>query len=304
MNTNEKPITLETITGNICGTMTLPGSGDNENIAIIISGSGPTDRDGNSRLVSGKHDCLKMLAAALAEQGVASVRYDKRGESYSYSAAPNEIDLSIERYVQDVVSWVSLLSNEYGYSDITIIGHSEGALIGMLAAQQCPVTRFISIAGSSEKGSNALRRQLNGKLSNELAKTSEHIISSFELGQTVDDVPQELNMLFRHSVQPYMISWFRYAPTDELSKLTIPCLILQGDTDIHITVNDSIALHHANKQSELKILSGMNHILKSVPPDFEQQIASYSDPDLPIVSEVISVISSFLSHSKTDLTKS
>ena len=137
----------------------------------------------------------------------------------------------------------------------------------------------------------------------ELAKTSEHIISSFELGQTVDDVPQELNMLFRHSVQPYMISWFRYAPTDELSKLTIPCLILQGDTDIQITVNDSIALHHANKQSELKILSGMNHILKSVPPDFEQQIASYSDPDLPIVSEVISVISSFLSHSKTGLTK-
>ena len=102
MNINEKPITLETTTGNICGTMTLPGSGDNENIALIISGSGPTDRDGNSRLVSGKNDCLKMLATALAEQGVASVRYDKRGESYSYSAAPNEIDLSIERYVQDL----------------------------------------------------------------------------------------------------------------------------------------------------------------------------------------------------------
>lgn len=303
MNINEKPITLETKTGNIYGTMIFPITGDKEKIALIISGSGPTDRDGNSRLVTGKNNCLKMLAIALAEQGIASVRFDKRGESYSFSAAPNEIDLRIELYVQDVVSWVDLLFSKYGYSNITIIGHSEGALIGMLAAQQCPVTAFISIAGSSEKGSIALRRQLNGKLPNQLVEINEQIISSFESGLAVADVPQELEMLYRRSVQPYMISWFNYVPTDELSKLAIPCLILQGDTDIQITVGDSLALHHSNKHSELKIITGMNHILKSVNASFDKQIASYSDPDLPIVSEAVSAITSFLSHSKTDLTK-
>jgi pimeloyl-ACP methyl ester carboxylesterase len=162
MSVQEEFITLETATGNIYGTLTRPAGDEHERIVLIISDSGPTDRDGNSPMLAGKNDCLKMLAVALAEQGIASVRYDKRGVAESLPAAPREIDLRIEYYVQDTVEWVQMLEREYGYAQISLVGHGEGALISALAAQLYPVTSLISIGKGAGRSATSVIRTPTG----------------------------------------------------------------------------------------------------------------------------------------------
>ena len=77
------PIELTTPAGAIAGTLVMPAGAGRVPVALIIAGSGPTDRDGNSALLPGKHDAYRLLAEALAAQGIASVRYDKRGVAAS-----------------------------------------------------------------------------------------------------------------------------------------------------------------------------------------------------------------------------
>ena len=295
--TSEQAIELNTPTGVIKGTLTSPAGTSKTPVVVIVAGSGPTDRNGNTPMLPGRNDSLKLLAAALGRQGVASVRYDKRGIAESASAARHESELRIEDYVQDTASWVTKLAGDSRFSGVVILGHSEGSLIGMLAAQRCPTRAFISIAGAAEKAAAILRRQLRGQLPPDLAEQSETILSSLEAGHTSVDVPTPLTVLYRPSVQPYLISWFKYSPTDELAKLKVPCLIVQGETDIQVGVSDAQALHAARHECQLKIIAGMNHVLKMVPADHDKQIASYSDPGLPLAAELIESLEQFFSNS-------
>src|ERR1043165_3945869 len=85
-------VTLTTPTGALHGTLLVPASTRPVPLAVIIAGSGPTDRDGNSPMLQGKNNSLKMLAEGLAARGIASVRYDKRGIAGSAKAGGNEVD--------------------------------------------------------------------------------------------------------------------------------------------------------------------------------------------------------------------
>ena len=289
----EQALVLQTPTGELQGTLTVPVGVSKPPVVLIIAGSGPTDRDGNTPLVAGKNDSLKLLAAALRDIGIASVRYDKRGVAASASAAREESDLRLEDYVQDAASWAAQLANDARFSGVTLLGHSEGSLIGLLAAQHSPVTAFVSIAGPAEQASVALRRQLQGRLPPDLAQRSEAILSALEAGRTVRDVPAPLMVLYRPSVQPYLVSWFRYTPMAEMAKLRVPCLIVQGETDIQVGVADAEKLHAANPRCELRVIPGMNHILKTVSADTDQQIGSYADPTRPLASELLQVLAQF-----------
>lgn len=290
---SEQALVLQTPTGELQGTLTVPADVSKPPVVLIIAGSGPTDRDGNTPLVAGQNDSLKLLAAALRDIGIASVRYDKRGVAASASAAHDESDLRLEHYVQDAASWVTHLANDARFSGVTLLGHSEGSLIGLLAAQHSPVTAFVSIAGPAEQASVALRRQLQGRLPPDLAQRSEAILAALETGRTVRDVPASLLVLYRPSVQPYLVSWFRYTPTIETAKLRVPCLIVQGETDIQVGVADAEKLHAANPRCVLRVIPGMNHVLKTVAADTDQQMASYADPTLPLASELVQVLAQF-----------
>lgn len=294
----EQAVELETPTGVINGTLTMPPGGSKVPVVLMIAGSGPTDRDGNTPVAAGKNDSLKLLAATLRDNGVASVRYDKRGIAGSKSAARAESDLRIEDYVQDAASWITKLTKDPRFTGVAVIGHSEGSLIGMLASQQSPAVAFISVAGPAEKASALLRRQLQGRLPPELVTRNEEILSSLEAGVTASEVPTSLMALYRPSVQPYLISWFKYSPSDEIAKMRIPCLLLQGGTDIQVGVNDAEKLHAANKTCLLKVIAGMNHVMKSVPPDRQKQIASYGDPTLPLDTELTRALAQFFSGEK------
>ena len=289
-----EPIVLETPTGKLFGALELPKSSAPLPVALIIAGSGPTDRNGNSPLIQGANNSLKYLAEGLAAQGIASVRYDKRGIAESAKSAASESDLRFETYIDDAVLWGKQLRTDKRFSSVIVIGHSEGSLIGMVAAQKMNADAFISIAGAGRPAPQALIDQLKGKLPADLQTKSEMITKSLSEGKTVEDVPPALGPLFRHSVQPYLISYFKYDPAKEIAKLSIPILIAQGTTDIQVPAQDANLLAQAKSSAKLLMIEGMNHVLKEVPAEQEKQIKSYTDPALPVAPKLIEGISGFI----------
>lgn len=277
--------------GAVHGTLLMPArSAGAMPVVLLISGSGPTDRDGNSAVLPGRNDSLRMIAAGLAADGIASVRYDKRGIAQSAKGAPAEADLRFDTYVDDAAGWCAQLRDDRRFSTVVIVGHSEGSLIGMVAAKRCGASGFVSIAGAGRPAADILRSQLKGKLPPELAAQSEEILSGLEQGKTSANPPAALAKLYRPSVQPYLISWFRYDPAKAIAALTVPVAILQGTTDIQVGVADAERLAAAQPKAKLVVVEGMNHVLKSVPADLKQQMASYSDPSLPLAKEVVPTI--------------
>jgi uncharacterized protein len=292
-------VSLDTGAGALYGTLELPASKPPFPVALIIAGSGPTDRDGNSRLLPGKNNSLKMLAEGLAGQGIASLRYDKRGIGESKTIGLKEEDLRFETYVDDAVRWGQYLRKDNRLRAPVIIGHSEGSLIGMLAARKLPADGYISIAGAGRPGGQIILLQLRSQsIPPDLMKQVEDIVSALEQGRTVDSIPQGLGALFRPSVQPYLISWFRYDPAKEIAKLTMPVLILQGTSDIQASVSEANLLAGANSKTKLLVIEGMNHMLKEVPEERDKQVASYSDPSLPLVPTLLNEISRFMASLK------
>ncbi len=289
----EAGIVLDTPTGKIVGSLLLPAAAGPVPVALIIAGSGPTDRDGNSSMIPGRNDSLRMLAQALARAGIASVRYDKRGIGASAQAMQSESALRFETYIDDAAAWVGRLRKDPRFSRVAVIGHSEGSLIGMVAARQAGADAFVSIAGVGTPLPAVLRRQLADKLPPDLLKENERILGALERGQTVDGVSPLLAALYRPSVQPYLISQFRYVPAERIAALSVPVLIVQGTTDIQVGVEDARALKKANPGARLEIVEGMNHVLKMVPAD-GAQLASYGDPALPLAPALVGAVTSFL----------
>jgi len=286
----EETVVLETPTGNIEGTLLLP-SKENIPLVLIIAGSGPTDRDGNSGSL--KNNSLKMLAQGLYDNNIASFRFDKRGIAKSAKAMISEEDLRFEHYIRDVQQWYLLLKNDLRFSSVIILGHSEGSLIGMIASQDVIPDKFISLAGPGVSMQATLKRQLADQPPYVLSM-SLPIIEELEKGKTVDSVPPLINILFRPSVQPYLISCFKYDPAIEISKVKSPILIVQGTTDIQIQVEDAKKLAAANSNSELVIIEGMNHILKEADANRFLNLRTYGDPSLKLKQGLIESITSFI----------
>lgn len=286
-----KPIVLETKTGKIRGTITSPESKAPVPVVLIIAGSGPTDRDGNNIVM--KNNSLKMLAEELLKNNIATLRYDKRGIAESKDASAEEKDMRFDDLVKDAAEWVKLLKADKRFSKVIIAGHSEGSLIGMIAAKDAGADGYISIAGAGSAADVILKEQLKSQPKS-ITDICYPILDSLKKGKTVDSVPKMLYTLFRPSVQPYMISWFKYDPQVELKKLNIPILILQGTTDIQVSSEDAKALFNANNKAEYHLIKGMNHILKEAEEDRTKNIATYSNPDLPIKQELIIDIVNFI----------
>jgi pimeloyl-ACP methyl ester carboxylesterase len=292
--TNAEEIELKTPTGSLYGTLEIPTSLGSPPLVLIISGSGPTDRDGNSQLLQGKNNSLKYLAEALARKGVASLRFDKRGVGKSASAVVREDDFRFETYIDDVTAWMNYLKKPNKYGTHFILGHSDGSLIGMVASRRGNVDGFISIAGAGRPAPQLIIEQMKSHLSPDLMRETERILGELKAGRTVASPPPALNALFRESVQPYLISWFKYDPAKEIAKLNIPVLIIGGTTDIQVPVNDAKILKNASKKATLFIVEGMNHIFKSVPNDAQKQLTSYSDSSLPVSEKLVNGILEFI----------
>ena len=285
----ETEVILETKTGQIFGTLTTPKRFSNIPVALIIDGSGPTDRNCNQTTM--KCDAYKKLAHELAGKKIASLRFDKRGIAESNSAMKSESDIRFDNYISDATDWIKLLKHDKRFSKVTVIGHSEGSLIGMVAARYAD--KFISIAGAGQSIDKTLKEQLSVQ-PKEIQDLSYPIIDSLKKGKVVNNVNPKVAFLFRQSVQPYMISWFNYDPQVEIKKLTIPVLIIQGTNDIQITVEDAKRLSRANPNSQLALIDNMNHIFRTVNGDRQANLATYNNPSLPLADGLVENISRFI----------
>ena len=281
-----RPIELDTPTGTLYGSLVLPKSDKPVPVVLIIAGSGPTDRNGNNTQ-GGRNDSLKKLAWHLAQNNIASVRFDKRGIAESRPAAPDERTLNLDQYVTDAVAWGNKLKADPRFADVFILGHSEGALIASLAAPGMDAAGVISIAGTARPVGQVLREQLQrNNMPPALLQRSFELIHALESGRTDDNVPEALHVIFRPSVQPYLISLLRYDPAKAFAALKMPALIIQGTHDIQVDVNDARLLKVAKPDADLALIDGMNHVMRIVPMDIKRQAQSYNDPNQRLSSEL------------------
>lgn len=288
-----RPIDLDTGQGVLHGSLLLPQQDTPPPVVLIIAGSGPTDRDGNNP-AGGRVDNLKRLALLLANANIASVRYDKRGVAASQPATPDERDLSVERYVADVVAWGHKLKADPRFGPLILIGHSEGALIASLAAEQAGASAVISLAGSGRPMAEVVREQLAERLPPAQLARGSALLDRLEAGQTSLDVPAPLRQVFRPSVQPYLITLFRQDPAAAFARLSMPTLIVQGRNDVQVDVADAQKLKDAKPDAHLVLIEGMNHMLRISPKDMSEQRESYQNPQLPLARELGEQIVAFI----------
>lgn len=290
---NEREVEIDGGRATLHGTLMLPPAGPARDVALILPGSGPTDRNGN--FPEGKNDSLKMLADGLAQKGIATLRIDKRGVGASLAAAPDEAELRAETFVEDAVAWADFLKSEMPEARLFLIGHSEGALLASLAAQQRDMSGIVLIAGVGRPAPDLIREQISGSsMSEELKRRSDELLETLKRGETDDDVPRELMPLYRPSVQPYLISWFAYDPAAAFGTLTIPALIIHGSHDLQVRTADAALLAAARPDATFITIERMNHVLKSSPLDRPANMATYADPALPLAQGLTDAIADFI----------
>lgn len=284
-------VKLETPTGTLHGSLRLPLGAAKGPVLLLLSGSGPTDRDGNQpRLLN---DSLRQLAAALAAEGIATLRYDKRGVAMSREAGRSEADLRFDHYVDDAAAWVAWLRADARFSFVAVAGHSEGAHVGALAAAKAGAGAFVAIAGIARKPAEILRAQLRPRLPEPFWRESERILARLERGETADGVPKELEIVYRPSVQPYLISWFRQSPAEAMRALEVPVLVVQGTADVQVPVSEGEALAAAARRAQLLVVPDMSHALKPA-TDAASSMKGLTDPTVAIVPQVPARIARFV----------
>ena len=260
-------------------------------LVIIVAGSGPTDMNGNNKLY--ENNSYKMLAEALKEKEISSYRYDKRGVGKSLGKISSENEIKFYDYVRDLIEIISHFKKLDKFKNITIIGHSEGSLVGMLACQKINVEGYISIAGPAKTILKTLKRQLSFQ-PGFIQSMSQPILEKLENSELVDSIPPLLMSIFRPSIQSYLIDWDAYDPVKEISKIDIPILIIQGTTDIQVEVEDAIMLNNSSEGSKLQIIEGMNHVFRQASDNRLLNLQTYGNPELPIDNNMVNIISEFI----------
>lgn len=274
------------------GSITYPnGSSDtSQTLVLIIAGSGPTDRDGNNNVM--KNNSLLFLSKELAKFGYPSIRYDKRGVGSSFNAFIREDSLTFENNVND-----AQLFYEYaiakGFSKITIAGHSEGSLIGILLANQMKAHKYISLAGAGRPISEVLKEQYE-KTAPIVRDSAHKVIDILAQGTRIDTLSPWLYSVFRPQIQNYIISWMQINPKVEFQKCQSAILIVQGEKDLQVTVEDAKILKENCENCEMILIKDMNHVLKKIGEDPKENKNSYNNPNLPLHSDLILGIVNFL----------
>ena len=265
---------------------------------LIIPGSGPTDRDGNSPHV-GNPAIYSLLAAGLAQRGIASARIDKRGMFGSAAAIPDANAVRMRDYADDALKWSEALRERTGVDCVWILGHSEGGVVALLAGQErAAICGLILVATPGRPMGEVLREQLRANPANApVLEQALGAIDALEAGRRVDvtALHPALHLLFHAGVQDFLIDSLTLDPSRLASSVQGPMLILQGSRDLQVSVEDAQRLHRSAPQSTLAVLEGVNHVLKAVATDDrDENIATYVRADLPLAPGVVDVIAEFV----------
>lgn len=259
-------------------------------LVIFIHGSGNVDRNGNQAGVNINANYIKQLAESLNTRDIAFYRYDKRSATEENLKFMME-DLDFYRFVEDANLAISYFKNDERFSNITLIGHSQGSLVAMLAAHK-HVDKYISLAGISEDMGTFIINSYK-LYSEEMGNIAKEQINELNETGTIENVNPALAHLFSKPNQPFFITWMAYNPSKEIKKLQIPVLIVNGTKDLQVKVEEAKKLHNAKPDSELVIIENLNHTLKTIEKD-EDNMKSYYSPDYPLSEELINTIEAFI----------
>ena len=296
-----RELSLERPPGTLYATLELPpiseGPQDPRSspaAVLIIAGSGPTDRNGNNPL-AGSNNCLKLLAQGLAREGIPSLRYDKRFSGASMLRGMTEADIRCETFIQDAVAWGEVLERECP-GKLVVLGHSQGALVGAVAARRLAAVGYVSLAGAGRSIDAVIRCQLEKQLPPDLFRESCTILKTLRRGEMVETPPPVLAPIFRPTVQPFLISWMQYDPVSQVEQLACPLLVVQGGLDVQVEASEAEALVRACPHARYHLVAGMNHVLKDVSTGPQLQVRSYREPDLPLAPGLVGEIAAFVKN--------
>ena len=270
-------------------------------VVLIIPGSGPTDRNGNS-LHGLQTDTYKLLAQGLAARGIASVRIDKRGLYSSHAAIPNANDVTIADYAADVHAWARAIGERTGAKCIWPLGHSEGGLVAMVAASgdHPDICGVILVAAAGRRLGDVIKEQMRSNPANAaFIDEAFHDIDLLAAGKRIDidmeHTKPEITALFAPRVQGFLIDAMSYDPPKLLAAYGGPVLILQGERDIQVGVGDARLLKDSDARAKLVLLPDVNHVLKTVDSDDRPaNLKTYFDPKLPVATGVVEAIAEFI----------
>lgn len=304
VSAQQREVVVECDWGSISATIDMPEEGG-DTAVLIVAGSGPTDRNGNSGAGLNTYS-YKMLGETLAHSGYAVMRYDKRGIGGSPIPAEDIPSLVFEDYIDDARACAKFLRAE-GFERVIVAGHSEGGLIALqLAAEEaCCLDGVVLLCAPGYNMAEILNFQLSQQLVPAymgLMVKSTAIINSLKAGRMVaqEDIPAELMSLFHPTVQPFIISNMRYEPTELAAKCRVPMLIVSGGRDIQVSVSNGERLHGANPAAEHRMFENMTHVLKDADTsDRMMQIMSmYTNANLAITEALAPAIVEFINNIK------
>jgi alpha-beta hydrolase superfamily lysophospholipase len=300
----QREVEVECHWGKISATIDVPAEGANTAI-LIVAGSGPTDRHGNSAAGLSTYS-YKMLGEALAKDGVAVMRYDKRGIGLSPIPAEDVPNLVFEDYIDDARTCVEYLRNE-GFERVVVAGHSEGGLIALaLAAEdECCLDGVVLLCAPGYNMAEILNYQLSQQLVPAymgLMVKSTNIINALKAGNMVAeaDIPKELTGLFHPTVQPFIISNMRYEPSMLAAECRVPMLIVSGGRDVQVSLANGKRIHEAQPAAEHVVFENMTHVLKDADTsDRVMQLMSvYTNANQPLTEGVAEKITEFVNNIK------
>ena len=273
----------------VTGTLLLPPEGKTEVLVIMIPGSGPTDRNGNQAFM--KNDAFKKLAVGLAERDVATFRYDKRILQMQRLGIKEE-DIRFDDFITDAVSVIDHFKQQERFEEIIVLGHSQGSLVGMVGAKD-RAAAFISLAGPAEPIDSVITEQVATQMPGLKENVEQTFAEIRETGSSTNYNPI-LEAIFRPSVQPFIASWMKFNPQEELQELDMPILLVNGDKDLQVYPDSAEKLKKVKPDAELVILEGMNHVLTKIEGDALENSKSYNEATRPLHPELIPVLIKFI----------
>lgn len=293
---SEEILSVKIADGILEGTLVTPIKAEKCPVVLIIAGSGPTDRDCNSA-AGLKTNSFKKLAEELADQGIASLRYDKRFVGKS-KVKQNVADVTFDDYVNDAVRWLDTLKMmDKRFNKIIVAGHSEGSLIGMLAVQKTKVDAYISLCGPAQTMDSIILEQIN-KQAPALTPQLAAIYDKWRKGEKTDTIPPMLMSVANPYVKKFMISQMNYIPKIEIGKVPIPILIVSGKNDIQVLPKEAEGLLQGNPQAQVKYFDNMTHVLKDGDTNLATLMKTYNNPDLPLTVGLSNILADFIKKLK------
>lgn len=273
----------------VTGNLLTPSSIENPPLVILIQGSGPTDRNGNQSFM--KNDSFKKLARELAANGIASFRYDKRIFEMSNLGITEE-EIRFDDFIADATSVLEYFGGQDHFGKKVVLGHSQGSLVGMISARN-RADAFISIAGAGHPIDALIVNQLKQQMPGLDEQARESFEELRKKGSTSNYNPA-LASIFKPGLQAFMLSWLKYDPAEEISKLDIPVLVLNGTEDLQVSEEEAEKLKESLPGARIVILENMNHVFREIAGDDLENSKSYNEPRRPLHPDLVPTLENFI----------